>query len=127
MRMGRATALSALWAAVSGRRRPGSPAVARLLVALPRMAAATLSGRYDGLTRGRLGLMVLAALYVVSPVDLVPEGALLVVGLADDAMVLAWLAGAVLSETETFLAWEQQRATAGRRHAGERVVPGHVV
>ena len=39
-------------------------------------------------------------------------------GLVDDAFVVAWLAGTVLLETERFLEWERQR---------HDVVPGQVV
>ena len=117
----RGAAMTALWRAISGRRRPGGPSVLQQLAALPRLVAATLGGRYPGMTRGRLGLMALALLYVVSPMDVVPEAALLLVGVADDAMVLAWLAGALLSETDAFLTWEKD---SGRR---PDVVPGEVV
>jgi uncharacterized membrane protein YkvA (DUF1232 family) len=134
----RAAALKALWTAVSGRRSPGAPSVGRQLSALPRLVAATMSGRYPGMTRARLGLMALALLYVVSPVDLVPEAALLLLGMADDAMVLAWLAGSVLAETDAFLAWETGVASpppgSGPGSAGPSagasagpVVPGEVV
>ena len=125
MNTGRANALRALWRALSGRRGRGSPPVSEQLMAVPRMAWLTLRGTYPGLDRRRLGLMVLAALYVISPVDLVPEGLLLAFGLADDAMVLAWLAGTVLTETEAFLAWEAGRGA--RMADGEKVVPGQVV
>lgn len=121
----RVAALRALWNAVRGQRRPGSPSVPTLLRALPRMARDTVNGRYDGLQRSRLALMALAVLYVVSPVDVLPEAALLLAGLADDALVTAWLAGAVLAETEAYLAWEQS-AEAGSGPRG-RTVPGSVV
>ncbi len=125
-RLRRVAALKALWLAISGRRRPGAPGVGRLLAAFPRMIIATLTGRYPGLQPGRLGLMLLAALYIVSPIDLIPEAALLVAGLADDAFVLAWLAGALLSETEAFLDWEAAGRPAGFEE-GRRVVPGEVI
>jgi uncharacterized membrane protein YkvA (DUF1232 family) len=82
----------------------GGPSIGRRLGALPRMIRASLRGEYDG--GKRLALMAAAALYVASPVDLVPEAILLVFGLVDDLMVVTWLAGAVLSETERFLEWE---------------------
>jgi uncharacterized membrane protein YkvA (DUF1232 family) len=85
------------------------------MAALPRMFLATLTGRYDG--KARLAAMLFAAAYIASPIDLVPEAFLLVLGLVDDAAVVVWLAGAVLAETERFLEWEQRRA---------RVVHGHV-
>ena len=53
----------------------------------------------------------------MSPIDLVPEAFLLLLGLVDDAAVAVWLAGAVLSETERFLIWEREQA---------RVIPGRV-
>ncbi len=124
--MRRTAAFTALWKTLRGQRRPGGPGVGEQLSAAPRMVRATLSGRYTGLERSKLALMALAVLYIVSPVDLVPEAALLLVGLADDAMVLAWLSGALLSETQAFLDWERD-AEPGRDRHGDNVVPGHVV
>jgi uncharacterized membrane protein YkvA (DUF1232 family) len=77
------------------------------------MIMATITGKYDG--KGRLAAMVFAGAYIASPIDLVPEAFLLLLGLVDDAAVAVWLAGAVLSETERFLEWEADRT---------RVIPG---
>ena len=85
----------------------GGPSIGKRLAALPRMLKATAKGEYDG--GMRVALMTAATLYVVSPIDAVPEAALLVFGLADDAVMITWLAGAVLAETERFLEWEKQR------------------
>jgi uncharacterized membrane protein YkvA (DUF1232 family) len=85
----------------------GGPSVSKRLAALPRMLKATATGQYDG--GMRLAVMAAATAYVISPIDLVPEAFLLVVGLADDAVMITWLAGAVLAETERFLEWEKQR------------------
>ncbi len=82
----------------------GGPSVGRRLAALPRMIRASLRREYDGMAR--LAMMVLAGAYIVSPVDLVPEAVLLVFGVADDLVVITWLAGAVLAETERFIQWE---------------------
>jgi uncharacterized membrane protein YkvA (DUF1232 family) len=73
------------------------------------MIKATMRREYDG--GMRVALMTAATIYVVSPVDAVPEALLLVVGLADDAVMITWLAGSVLSETERFLEWEKQQAS----------------
>jgi len=94
----------------------GGPSIGQRLAALPRMIKATAKGEYDGGLR--VALMTAATLYVVSPIDAVPEAALLVFGLADDAVMITWLAGSVLSETERFLQWEKERAA---------VLPGSVV
>ena len=107
------TVLVALWRAFRDNRRPGVPGIRDRLAAVPRMAGATILGRYDGLTRGRLALMALAAAYLVSPVDLAPELMLHVFGLADDAVVAFWLAGATLGEAEHFLAWENAKIVPG--------------
>ena len=52
---------------------------------------------------------MLAIAYLVSPIDLVPEAFLPVVGLIDDGVVALWLGGMFLSETERFMAWESDR------------------
>jgi uncharacterized membrane protein YkvA (DUF1232 family) len=106
VRLNRRAALTALWSAMRAQRR-GGHSLGERVAALPRMIWHTLTGRYDG--KWRLLLMSVATAYVVSPIDLIPEAFLFVVGLVDDAVVLAWLAGAVLSETDRFLEWEAAR------------------
>lgn len=87
--------------------KPGTPGVGRRIAAVPRMIRATLRGEYDG--GGRLLTLLLTGLYIVSPIDAVPEALLLVVGLIDDAALGVYFAGALLDETERFLAWERAR------------------
>lgn len=121
--MRRTAAFTALARALTSGAR-GGPSVGKRLAAVPRMLRATARREYDGGLR--VALMAAAALYVVSPIDAVPEAFLFVLGLADDAVMVTWLAGAVLSETERFLQWELEQATvidgsathrsAGRRH-----------
>jgi len=101
-------------ALMSGAR--GGPSIGKRIAALPRMIKASVRGHYDG--GMRVAMMAAATAYVVSPVDIIPEAALLVFGLADDAVMIAWLAGSVLSETERFLEWEKAR---------DAVLPGSVV
>ena len=91
--------------------RPGAPGLSDRMAALPRMVRAGLRGEYAGLSRGRALALLTALAYVVSPVDLVPEGMLAVFGLADDAMVVGWLAASLITHTEDFLAWERARST----------------
>ena len=43
------------------------------VASIPRLVRDVLAGDYDGMTRGRLAMMVLALLYIVSPIDLLPE------------------------------------------------------
>lgn len=102
----RIAAFRALWQAIVRGRRAGAPGVGERLTAVPRMAMGALTGRYPE-SRGRLALLVLAIAYLVSPVDLVPELLLGVLGLGDDAVVALWLGGAFLAETERYLEWER--------------------
>ncbi|MFY1697784.1 YkvA family protein [Solwaraspora sp. WMMD791] len=111
----RAAAFAALGRALTAGTRSG-PSLGRRLAAVPRMIRATMRGDYDGGLR--LALMTAAVAYVASPVDLVPEAFLMLLGIVDDALVVTWLAGSVLAETERFLDWETRR---------ESVVPGQVV
>jgi len=92
-------------ALMSGAR--GGPSIGKRLAALPRMMKATARGEYDGGLR--VALMAAATAYIVSPIDVIPEAFFLVFGLADDALMITWLAGTVLSETQRFLEWEKQR------------------
>jgi uncharacterized membrane protein YkvA (DUF1232 family) len=113
-RLGRKAAFTALWTAFRTSRR-GGPSLGTRLAAIPRMTWAIVTGRYDG--KARLAAMTLAGVYIVSPIDLIPDwfAPFFGLGLVDDAAVAVWLAGAVLSETERFLAWEAERA---------KVIPG---
>jgi uncharacterized membrane protein YkvA (DUF1232 family) len=114
----RITAMKALWDALRGAQRPGAPSVWERFSALPRMLVQGITGRYPHLAKARVGLAALAVLYVVSPVDLVPELLLPILGLGDDALVVAWLAGTLLAESEAFLSWEKDQS---------RVIVGEVV
>ncbi|HET6214291.1 MAG TPA: YkvA family protein [Micromonosporaceae bacterium] len=114
-RLRRTAAFTALWRGLTAGAR-GGPSLGRRVRALPRMIRATMRREYDGGVR--LAMMSAGLAYIVSPIDLIPEGVLLVFGLADDVIMATWLAGAVLAETERFLEWERRRAA---------VVDGHVV
>jgi uncharacterized membrane protein YkvA (DUF1232 family) len=113
--LNRTAAFTALGRALTAKAR-GGPSLGARLAALPRMMWATVTGRYDG--GARLALMAAATAYVASPIDVVPEAFLLLVGLVDDAVVIAWLAGAILAETERFIEWDARQRS---------VIPGHVV
>lgn len=96
--------------AVRAATRPGSAGLRERLACLPRLVRAVRSGAYPGTTLGRLALLVAAALYVVSPADLLPEALLPLLGLADDALVVTWVATTLVNETEAFLRWERARS-----------------
>jgi len=114
----RASALKALFEALRGSRRPGAPGVGARLAALPRMLGQGFSGRYPELDKRRMVVFVLGLVYVISPVDVIPELFLPLLGFGDDAVVAALLVGTFLSETDAYLEWERRR---------ERTVPGETV
>jgi len=99
--------------------RPGGPSMGERLSALPRLLRATVRGEYRGTSAGKLFLVATAAAYVLSPVDLVPEAFLSIFGLADDAMVVTWIAATLVNETDAYLAWERGTAEAGSRGRGD--------
>ena len=105
----RIAAFRELWRVVARARRHGAPDVGDRVRALPRMLRAAVSGHYPHLGRGRIALVALALAYLVSPVDLVPEAFLVVLGLTDDALVAMWLGGVFLAETGRFLEWERDQ------------------
>jgi uncharacterized membrane protein YkvA (DUF1232 family) len=106
-------ALIALWQVWQASQQPGAPSVGELFKATPRMLGAWAGGRYRGISTGRVLAMLAATGYLVSPIDLVPEGLFAFVGLVDDAAVAAWLAGVLLDETSRFAEWERLMPRAG--------------
>jgi len=97
------------------------------LTALPRLVWATFRGEYAGTSRARLVAIVGALLYVVSPVDLIPELVLPLIGLGDDAVVIGWIAVALINETESFLSWERDRDQVPAEVFRGDVIRGDVV
>ena len=104
------------WTALLRVFRTDTPGIGKRLAALPRMVRATLKGEYDGGTR--LAMLAAAGVYIVSPIDAVPELFFLIFGVIDDLAVAGYFAGALMDELERFLEWEKQR---------DHVIPGHVV
>ena len=93
----------------------------RRLASIPAMLRDSLTGRFTGIGRGKLLLMGLAALYIVSPIDFLPEALLTIPGLADDAVIGAWLVAVLVTSTDDYLSWRGETVTAAN------VVPGVVV
>ena len=112
--MKRTAAFAALWRALTSAHR-GGPNLGDRVGSLPRLAWASLRGEYDG--TARMMMMGLATLYVVSPIDAVPEILLGPLGLLDDGIVVAWIVGTFLAETDRFIAWEQMYGRGKARRA----------
>ena len=109
-----------LASALRGASRPGGPSLFTRVRAVPRMVRAVRTGEYTGISSARLLGLVAGIGYIVSPIDAVPEGLLLALGLLDDVVVIGWVAASLVRETEDFLLWEQLTATGnGPRSAGQ--------
>ncbi len=93
----------------------------RRLGSIPAMLRDSLTGVFPGLSRGKLALMALATMYIVSPIDFLPEAFLTIPGLADDAVVAVWLAATLFTATDHYRAWR------GESLASDRTVPGAVI
>jgi uncharacterized membrane protein YkvA (DUF1232 family) len=71
---------------------------------------------YRGVTRSTIVLILGALLYFVSPIDAILD-TIPVLGLVDDAAVLAWVLRQTKWELDAFRDWESQRQTARRLEA----------
>ena len=112
MKAARRAALSA--ATVSTLQSQGPNGFFSRLGAVPHLLRDTFNGSYSGLGKGRLAAMSLALLYLVSPVDLLPEAILTIPGLLDDAAVAVWLVAGLVSAADDYLgtSYVPQYATA---------------
>lgn len=77
------------------------PLLARLLKAWKR-------GSYRGLSMRTIVSLAAALLYIVSPIDLMPDF-IPGIGLIDDAAVLALLLHSIAQDLAAFRVWEQNR------------------
>lgn len=76
--------------------------------ALPRLLRAAKSDGYAGLPGNRKVLWALALVYLISPIDILPEF-LPIIGVTDDAGVAVWLLTSVSTATGLYLRHERER------------------
>lgn len=81
--------------------------------ALPRLWKAWRSGNYPELPRSQVVMWAVALVYLVSPIDVLPEF-LPVIGVTDDAGVLVWLLSSLSITSGSFLRWEKLHRDTGR-------------
>jgi uncharacterized membrane protein YkvA (DUF1232 family) len=126
--MSKSSRRTAFTSAATAAGAEGPASLMARISAFPRLVRDVATGRFVEVSRGRLLLMGLAVLYIVSPVDLVPEVFLTLPGLVDDVAVAGWLVSSALGATAAYLAWEGSGPGAARSTSGDpRVVPGEVV
>lgn len=77
--------------------------------ALTRMLPLIIKGEYKPSKWRHIVLGFGALVYVISPLDFIPEVALGPIGLLDDIAILAFGANSINKELINFLAWEEQQ------------------
>lgn len=88
--------------------------ISRLWSDLPllvRLLKAWRRGSYRGLSVRTILSLAIALLYVVSPIDVLPDF-IPGIGLIDDAAVLALLLHSIAQDLAAFHVWEQSRASS---------------
>lgn len=106
----KAARAAAAWRTYQEVTKPGTPKLMTRVRAIPRMLGAAMRGRYDGLGKGKLGLMAMGVIYMISPIDLVPDF-LVLLGVADDFGVFLWLMASLLGESGRYVEWERKVIT----------------
>ncbi|WP_336209216.1 YkvA family protein [Nonomuraea sp. LPB2021202275-12-8] len=112
---------AAAWRTYREVTKPGTPGLMTRVRAIPRMIGAVMRGRYAGMGKGKLGMMALGVVYMISPIDVIPEF-FLVIGVADDFGVFLWLMASLLGESGRYVDWERKVIT-GRVEGSARPAP----
>lgn len=95
------------WRAYREISRPGAPGLLNRLRAIPRMLGAAARGEYPALSKGKLTMMALGVVYLISPIDVIPDF-LLGIGVVDDFGVFLWLMATLLGQSGDYLQHERR-------------------
>ncbi|HAL64340.1 MAG TPA: hypothetical protein DCP10_02090 [Bacteroidales bacterium] len=88
-----------------GKRKGQLDEVWMYLTALIHMARAYFNRQYTDVPWTSIVLVIAALIYFVSPFDFIPD-ILPVIGLTDDAVVIAFVVAQIKADLENFMAWE---------------------
>lgn len=102
----RSAAAGQAWQIYSETLQPDAPGLWERVRAVPRMMKSVLRGRYKGMPIGTLGLLALGIVYIVSPIDAIPD-VFPVVGIVDDTGMALWLAAVLVKSAGDFVTWER--------------------
>lgn len=75
---------------------------------LSKMIKAAMNGDYKGIPNTTIVAGIAVIIYFISPIDLVPDF-IPIIGLLDDAALLAWFMTSIKSELDKFKEWESMR------------------
>ncbi|MCU7820877.1 YkvA family protein [Kitasatospora sp. DSM 101779] len=108
----RAAVSRSAWGLYRETQRPGAPGLGARVAATPRLVRDALTGRYPGVGPGKLAaLAVLCAVYLLSPIDALPD-VIPFVGWTDDTAVLVWFLAGLTRESGRYLEWSQKQVQA---------------
>ena len=102
----------------------GRHSLMQRLAAIGPMLRDAFTGRWPGAPRARLLASVAGLVYVVSPLDILPELLLGPFGLGDDVAIIALCVASLMTAAESWL--DRGTAAAGQRVDGD-VVEGVVI
>ncbi len=80
-----------------------------------RLIGAAVTGKYHGIPTGTLLGGTAVLLYFMSPIDAIPDF-IPVIGLLDDAALLAWFMSSIKDEMDRFAAWERSTGAGPDGH-----------
>ncbi|MFJ2028039.1 YkvA family protein [Streptosporangium sp. NPDC087985] len=109
--MAKAARAAQAWRAYRNVTEPGSPGLGTRLRAIPKLIGAVMRGRYPGMSRSKLATMGFGVLYIISPIDAIPDF-LVLIGVVDDFGVFLWLMGSLLGESGRYVDWERGQVRA---------------
>ncbi|MFI6739419.1 YkvA family protein [Nonomuraea sp. NPDC050451] len=104
--MAKAARAAAAWRTYREVTKPGSPGLMTRVRAIPRMVGAVMRGQYAGMGKSKLAMLGLGVVYILSPVDVVPDF-LVMIGVVDDFGVFLWLAATLLGESGRYVEHER--------------------
>lgn len=105
----------------------GRHPLARRLMAVPPMIRDTLTGRWPGGPKGRVLGGLAGLVYLVSPIDFLPEALLGPFGLGDDIALAAVSVAALLTAAEDYLDARDLASTAPGASPAGAPPPGDVI
>ncbi|MBO3750221.1 DUF1232 domain-containing protein [Streptosporangiaceae bacterium NEAU-GS5] len=107
VKSGKARRAAQAYRAYSDIVKPGTPGLGARLRAIPRMLRAARRGEYPEMGKGKLWMLALSVVYILSPIDVIPDF-LLGIGIVDDFGVLVWLASTLLGDSGRYIEWQRQ-------------------